>query len=51
MERHRELVIKKDTVTVILARADIAQVVVTDIQVQPQRNVVAEQNQVLVILV
>ena len=51
MERHLELVIKKGTVTVILVRADIAQVVVTDIPVRLQRNVVVEQNPVLVILV
>ena len=43
--QHREVVIKKRIVIVILVHLDIVRVVVMDIGVQLQRNVVVERHQ------
>ena len=45
MVQHREVVIKKRIVIVILVPLDIVRVVVMDIGVQLQRNVVVERHQ------
>ena len=49
--QHREVVIKKRIVIVILVHLDIVRVVVMDIGVPLQRNVVVEQLREVVIVV